>query len=252
MTDPLFDVSGLVVLVAGGAGGLGKVLAQSLAERGAKVTVADLADGAATEVAKNLPGKGHSSSALDVRDEVSCRVAVSQATEAVGRLDVLLNCVGIFQTAPALELTAKDFEDSILTNLAGAFFLARAGGKVMVDQGGGRIITLASVSSKVVNPDYAAYASSKAGLSHLTRVLALEWAKHKVTVNAIGPAVVPTPLAEEHLKNSGKYDYQMSRIPLGRFCAAEDLVGATLLLASPAGAFITGQTIYVDGGRTLL
>lgn len=252
MVDPLFDVSGLVVLVAGGAGGLGKVLAQSLAERGAKVTVADFAEGAATEVAKNLPGKGHSSCALDVRDETSCQAAVSLAIEADGGLDVLLNCVGIFQTAPALELPAKDFEDSIATNLTGAFFLARAGGKVMVDQGGGRIITLASVSSKVVNPDYVAYASSKAGLSHLTRVLALEWAKHKVTVNAIGPAVVPTPLAEEHLKNSGKYDYQMSRIPLGRFCAAEDLVGATLLLASPAGAFITGQTIYVDGGRTLL
>jgi NAD(P)-dependent dehydrogenase (short-subunit alcohol dehydrogenase family) len=252
MIDPLFDVSGLVILVAGGAGGLGKVLAHALAERGAKVTVADFAEGAATEIAKNLPGKGHSSCALDVRDEASCQAAVSMPAEALGRLDVLLNCVGIFRTAPALELPAKDFEDSLAINLTGAFFLARAAGKVMVGKGGGRIIMLASVSSEVVNPDYAAYASSKAGLSHLIRVLALEWAAHNITVNAIGPAVVPTPLAEEFLKKAGKYDYQMSRIPLGRFCAAEDLVGTTLLLASPAGVFITGQTIYVDGGRTLL
>lgn len=252
MTDPLFDVNGLGVLVAGGAGGLGKVLAHALAERGAKVTIADLTGGAATEIAKNLPGKGHSSCALDVRGEASCQAAVAMAAKAAGRLDVLLNCVGIFQTAPALELSAKDFEDSIAINLTGAFFLARAAGKVMVDQGGGRIVTLASVSSKVVNPDYAAYASSKAGLSHLTRILALEWAAHNITVNAIGPAMTPTPLAEDFLKKSGKYDYQMSRIPLGRFSAAEDLVGAALLLASPAGAFITGQTIYVDGGRTLL
>lgn len=252
MSDPLFDIRGLAVLVAGGAGGLGKVLAQSLAERGAKITVADAAAEAAAAVAKSLPGDGHASSALDVRNESSCQAAVSAATAALGRLDVLLNCVGIFRTAPALELPAKSFEDTIATNLVGAFFLARAAGKVMADQGGGRIVALASVSSEVVNPDYAAYASSKAGLSHLTRVLALEWAKHNVTVNAIGPAVVPTPLAEDYLKKTGAYDYQMSRIPLGRFCTAADIVGTALLLVSPAGSFITGQTIYVDGGRTLL
>lgn len=252
MHDPLFDVSGLVVLVAGGAGGLGKVLAHALAERGAKIAVADVAAPAAAEVAKGLPGKGHVSCALDVTDEASCKAAVSLATESFGRLGMLLNCVGIFRTAPALELSAKDFADSMAANLTGAFVLAREAGKVMAEGDGGRIVTLASVSSKVANPDYAAYASSKAGLSHLTRVLALEWAKHKITVNAIGPALVPTPLTEDFLKKTGKYDYQMNRIPLGRFCTAEDLVGTALLLASPAGAFITGQTIFVDGGRTLM
>lgn len=252
MTDPLFDVSGLTVLAAGGAGGLGKVLAHALAERGARVTVADFDADAAAEVAGSLPGEGHGARLLDVRDEESCKAAVAKAAGAGGRLDVLLNCVGILRTAPALELAAKDFEDSIAINLTGSFVLARAAGAVMVAQGGGRIITLASVSSQVVNPDYAAYASSKAGLSHLTRVLALEWAAKGVTVNAIGPAVVPTPLVEDFLKRTGKYDYQMSRIPMGRFCAAEDLIGTALLLASPAGAFITGQTIYVDGGRTLV
>jgi NAD(P)-dependent dehydrogenase (short-subunit alcohol dehydrogenase family) len=256
MTDPLFDVSGLTVLAAGGAGGLGKVLAQALAERGARVTVADFDAEAAAEVAESLPGEGHGACVLDVRDEESCNAAVadaaSRATGTGGRLDVLLNCAGIFRTAPALELAAKDFADSIAINLTGSFVLARAAGAVMVAQGGGRIITLASVSSQVVNPDFAAYASSKAGLSHLTRVLALEWAAKGVTVNAIGPAVVPTPLVEDFLKRTGKYDYQMGRIPMGRFCTAEDLIGAALLLASPAGAFITGQTIYVDGGRTLV
>ncbi len=252
MSDPLFDVAGRAVLAAGGAGGLGKALAAALAERGARVLVADVSAEAARAVAEALPGAGHGACVLDVRDEASCRSAVAQAVADFGRLDVLLNCVGIFRTAPALDLPAADFEDSIAINLTGAFYLARAAARPMIERGSGRIVTLASVSSEVVNPEYAAYASSKAGLAHLTRVLALEWAPHKVTVNAIGPAVVPTPLAEDFLKKSGKYDYQMSRIPLGRFCTAEDLVGTALLLAAPAGEFITGQTIYVDGGRTLL
>ncbi len=252
MTDPRFDVGGRRVLAAGAASGIGAALARALAERGARVLVADLDAEGARALAESLPGAGHAPFALDVQDEASCDAAAAAAQGADGRLDVLLNSVGIFRTAPALELSREDFEATIATNLTGAFLLSRAAGRVMAPAGGGRIIHMASVSSQVVNPDYAAYAASKAGLSHLIRVLALEWAAQGVTVNAIGPAVVLTPLVEDFLKKTGKYDYQMSRIPMGRFASADDLVGPVMLLASEAGSFITGQTLYVDGGRTLV
>lgn len=252
MGDPLFDVGGRGVLAAGAASGIGAVLARALAERGARVLVADIDAEAARAVAEGLPGDGHGSVGLDVRDESSCAAAVDAARAAGRRLDVLLNSVGIFRTAPALELSGEDFAATLATNVTGAFLLSRQAARAMVGHGGGRIVHIASVSSRVVNPDYAAYASSKAALSHLTRVLALEWAPRGVTVNAIGPAVIVTPLVEDYLKRTGKYEYQIARIPVGRFATAEDLIGAMLLLASPAGAFITGQTIYVDGGRTLV
>ena len=252
MTDPLFDMAGRAVLAAGAAGGIGAGLAEALAGRGARVMVADQDAAAAREVAGRLPGEGHGSCPLEVRDEASCEAAVEAALGLTGRLDLLLNSVGIFRAAPALELSGEDFAETLATNVTGAFLLSRQAARVMADRGGGRMIHLASVSSQVVNPDYAAYASGKAALSHLIRVLALEWAPLGVTVNAIGPAVIATPLVEEFLKKTGKYDYQMSRIPMGRFATVEDLVGTVLLLASPAGAFITGQTIYVDGGRTLV
>ena len=253
MTDPLFDMTGRQVLAAGAASGIGAVLAQALAERGCRVLIADLDAEAARAVAAGLPGPGHGAVALDIRDEGSCRDAVEAArTAGGGRLDLLLNSVGIFRTAPALELSQADFEATLATNLTGAFLLSRAAGKVMTAAGGGRMVHIASVSSQVANPDYAAYAAGKAGLSQLVRVLAREWAPEGVTVNAIGPAVILTPLTEDFLKKSGKYDYQMGHIPLGRFATAEDLIGTLLLLASEAGAFITGQTIYVDGGRTLV
>jgi NAD(P)-dependent dehydrogenase (short-subunit alcohol dehydrogenase family) len=108
------------------------------------------------------------------------------------------------------------------------------------------------VSSEVVNPDYAAYAASKAGVAHLTRVLALEWARFGVTVNAIGPAVIPTPLSQAVVGDDNRRNAAIGKIPMGRLGTPEDLVGAIVLLSSDAGAFITGQTIYVDGGRTLL
>ena len=252
MTDDLFDVAGRTVLAAGAASGIGAVLARALAARGARVLVADLDVELAREVAGGLPGKGHGCCLLDVRDEASCQAAVEAALGLAGRLDVLINSVGIFRTAPALELSGADFAETLATNVTGAFLLSRQAGRVMAEKGGGRMVHIASVSSQVVNPDYAAYASSKAALTHLVRVLALEWAPLGVTVNAIGPAVIMTPLVEDYLKKTGKYDYQMSRIPMGRFATAEDLIGPVLLLAAPAGVFITGQTLYVDGGRTLV
>lgn len=244
--DPLFDVSGLSVLVAGGAGGLGAVLARAFAERGARVVVADLARALPGAAGAALPG-----CALDVTDEESCRAAVTEVVARNGRLDVLVNATGVYRTGPALEFAKADWDAEIAVNLTGAFLLARAAGRVLTQQGSGAVITLASVSSAVANPAYAAYAASKAGVAHLTRVLAQEWAPHGVRVNALGPAMTETAMTRGVFDDPAHRARALSRIPMGRFGRPEDLVGAAVFLASPAGAFVTGQTLFVDGGRTV-
>ena len=251
MTD-MFDVAGRSILIAGGAGGIGSGIAAELARRGAKITIADLNEDAVARTSGGLPGDGHTGCRLDVTDEASCAAAVETAVANGGRLNGMLNAAGILRVASALELPAADFPASMDINVTGALLLGRQAGKVMIDQGGGQMVTIASVSSQVANPNYAAYAPRKAALMQLTRVLAVEWAEHQVAVNAIGPAVIPTPLSDPFMATPEFRAYQMARIPMGRMATVEDLFGTALLLLSPAGAVITGQTIYVDGGRTLV
>ncbi len=121
----------------------------------------------------------------------------------------------------------------------------------MVPQRAGRIVTIASVSSAVANPRYAAYAASKAGVAHVTRVLAVEWAASGVTVNALGPAVIPTALSQPIVGDERNREAALARIPMGRFGTPDDLVGAAIFLLSPAAAYVTGQILFVDGGRTI-
>ncbi len=253
MADRVFDLSGRVVLVAGGARGLGLDLASGLASRGARIVLADmLADEVAACIAK-LPGAGHLSCGLDVTDERSVEAAVALATHHGGRLDAVLNSAGIARFASALELSCEDFNATMAVNVTGAFLLSRCAARIMIRQeGGGRILHLASVSSQVVNEKYAAYSSSKAALAQLVKLLALEWARTGVTVNAIGPAVTRTPLTEATILADPEMTAQaLAQIPMGRFGESQDLVGTVVLLLSEGGRFITGQTIYVDGGRTL-
>jgi NAD(P)-dependent dehydrogenase (short-subunit alcohol dehydrogenase family) len=251
--DPLFGVEGRAILVAGGAGGLGLPLAHALAARRARLTIADIDAEAARRLTDELVAEGAEAASigLNVCDSGSCTAAVAAATERWGRLDGLLNASGIYRIAPALELAEDAFEDTIAINLTGAFRLAREAGRVMVGQRAGAIVTIASVSSAVANPHYAAYAASKAGVAHLSRVLALEWAPHGVTVNAIGPAATPTPLARPIFDDETRRQAALARIPMGRFGTPDDLIGATVFLLSPAAAFLTGQVLYVDGGRTI-
>ncbi|HUE46008.1 MAG TPA: SDR family oxidoreductase [Aestuariivirgaceae bacterium] len=250
--DPLFNVAGRNILVAGAAGGLGAPLARALANRGARLMLADMNLDGAENLARELDASDAHACRLDVTDEASCAAAVEQSVERLGGLDIVINATGIYRVAPAVDLALQDWQLTIDVNLTGAFLLARTAGRHMVARNHGRIVTIASVSSEVVNPDYAAYAASKAGVAHLTRVLALEWARFGVTVNAIGPAVIPTPLSQAVVGDDSRRNAAIAKIPMGRLGTPEDLVGAVVLLASDAGAFITGQTLYVDGGRTLL
>ena len=254
MADQLFSIAGCIILVAGGAGGLGAPMAAAFAQRGAKVLIADIDVQLAEKTARELIKKGATNvraTALDVVLPQSCTEAVEQALITWGRLDALVNATGIYRVAEALELDDPSWERTIEVNLTGAFRIARAAGRPMLAQGHGRIVTLASVSSAVANPRYAAYAASKAGVAHLTRVLAVEWAAKGVTFNAIGPAAIPTPLARPIFDDDRQRQAALARIPMGRFGTPEDLIGAAIFLLSPAAAFVTGQVLYVDGGRTI-
>lgn len=253
MQDPLFDVVDKVVFIAGGARGIGRALGHELALRGAQVVIADRLSDEGEQVVEALPGTGHDFQLLDLTDHAGVDNAIAETRVRFGRIDVLLNSAGIANIGPALDLSIEDFERTMAVNVTGAFVLSRSAMHVMGHQGEGRIIHLASVSSRVVNPSYAAYSSSKAALSQLVKILALEWAGRGITVNAIGPAMTPTQLTERQLlADKDSRERALGMIPMGRFGTPEDLLGVTLLLASAAGAFITGQTIFVDGGRTLV
>jgi len=251
--DPLFKISDKVILITGAAGGLGSAITRALSERGARIIIADCRFEDAKNLAVQCSGPSKVEAvALNILDEEAIEETIRQIVAKHGRLDGLINAAGIFRVAPITELSIEDFRNSIECNLTGPFLLTRAAARVMGKSGSGRILHLTSVSSTVANPDYAAYASSKAGLSHMIRVAARELASRGVTVNAIGQAVTETPLSAKILSDPQHRTNVISQIPMGRLCLADDILATVILLMAPGGSFITGQTLYVDGGRTLV
>lgn len=251
--DPLFRLTDKVVLVTGAGGALGSAVSKELCTRGARLVLTDLEKARAENVAADCGNSGNvCADVLDIRDERAVDKAVGKTFERHGRLDGLINAAGILRIAPLAEMPADEFNDTIATNLTGAFYLTRAAGKIMDRQGGGRILHLASVSSLVANSDYVAYATSKAALSQMIRVAARELAPKGITVNAIGPSMVDTPLAAPVLSDPDKRAQFVSQIPMGRLCEPQDILATVVLLMAPGGSYITGQTIFVDGGRTLV
>ena len=249
MCDGIFSITGKSILLAGAGGGLGGTLARALSARGARLTLSDMSAAPIVGLARDL-GEGVVARAADITAEEEVDALIAHACQQFGRIDALVNAAGMLRISPALKLDVATFREALEVNLTGAFLLSRAAARAM--PAGGRIVHLASVSSVVANPDYAAYAAPKAALSQLVRVLAREWAARNITVNAIGPAMAQTGMTEGYLANPAFRQQALAAIPLGRFATPEDLIGALILLLSPAGAFITGQTIHVDGGRTLV
>ena len=247
--DHLFDVSGQVYLIAGAGGGLGSVIAEELSKRGAKFVLFDIDEMALQRVAEKIPNAV--TGIADITDEPAIIKLVQLAEDKFGRLDGAINATGVLPITAADILDEAIFRQCLDVNLTGAFLFSRCVARAMNNHGG-RIVHIASVSSIVSNPGYAAYASSKAALTHLVRVLAREWASKNILVNAIGPAATETPLTAGYLSDPEFHKNAVSTIPMGRLGEPRDLIGAVILLLAPGGAFITGQTIYVDGGRTLV
>jgi len=247
--DTAFDYTGKVALVTGAAAGIGAAIADALAARRAKVAVVDLSP-AAPDVARALPGGGHFACVADITQPGEAGRAVAETLGALGRLDILVNSAGIVRLGPAETIADEDWDLTMAVNLRAPFLMARAAFPALCAAGAGRIINLASQAAFVALDRHLAYCTSKAGLLGMTKVLALEWAAHGITVNAISPTVVETELGRKAW--AGEVGEAMKRkIPVGRFAQPAEIALAALFLASDGAGMITGANLVVDGGYTI-
>ncbi|HEX3050913.1 MAG TPA: SDR family oxidoreductase, partial [Aggregatilineaceae bacterium] len=186
----------------------------------------------------------------DVCDVTSIRRAVDQVRQHYGRLDIMVNNAGLGANHAAVDVTESDWDDMMAVNLKGLFFCCQAAGRIMLDQGYGRIINMSSQASVVGIRDHAVYCASKGGVNQLTRVLALEWSSRGVTVNAVAPTFIYTPGTAERLDNPAYLEGVLARLPIGHVGTIADVAGAVIYLASPAAAMVTGTVLLVDGAWT--
>jgi len=248
-------VEGKVALIAGGGGGIGGAGAEALGREGAAVVCADIDPAAAEASAARLRAVGGRAAgiALDVRDRAAVDAAVAAAVREFGRLDVLLDCAGVSQTAGFLDLDPGEWDRIIAVNLTGMFHLGQAAARQMVRQGqGGSILNVTSQLAEVARPEQAAYVASKGGGRSLTHAMALELAPHGIRVNAIAPGPTLTGLTRSSYADPERRRATIAQIPLGRLGQPEDIVGAILFLASDESRWVTGSTVTVDGGYLVL
>lgn len=255
MTGRLFDLSGRTAIVTGGGAGLGFVFAEALAEAGTNVVVCGRNGERCEAVAAELE-RAHGVRALgmrcDVRAEEEAEAVVERTHDELGAIDVLVNNAGTSWGAPAEDYPLEGWQKVIDVNLTGLFRFSQLAGRVMIEQGRGKIVNIASVAAFGGAPpelmDAVAYTASKGAVVSLTRDLAVKWARHGITVNAIAPGWFPTEMSRVLLERHG--ETFLRRIPLGRFGEPDDLKGTIVFLAGPASDFVTGQTIVVDGGQS--
>ena len=245
----LFDIQNRVVAVAGAAGGLGSVITAELASRGCHLSLFDKNAEGLEALACEL--ESAHSQVFDATKESECESVFDSCVARWGRIDGFVNCVGDFAVIPATDMPVEVFSHILETNVTAALSMCRHAVTHMIPNRYGRIINIASVSDSVANPGYAAYAASKSALTHLTRVMAVEWAQYSITANAISPALCETSLTRSFLAQDNNLEYAISKIRMNRLLEPEDILGAVILLLSPGGSFITGQAIHVDGGRTI-
>jgi gluconate 5-dehydrogenase len=260
----LFDLTGKNAMIVGGAGGLGKLVAQAMAVAGANVAIASRTEEklqAACEELKGLTGKEFKYYVMDAGKEEMVEAVAKQANEDFGHIDILVNSQGVNKKFPALEFPMDIFDAVMHDDVASILMTCKHFGRYMKENGYGKIVNVSSVRGKIATkgPGNAAYCAAKGAVDMLTRQLASEFGPYGITVNAFGPDIMKTPMmtkvfemrakeagvtVEEYLKNQG------AGLPMRRLSDPEDCVGTALFLASPASDFMTGNIIYPDGGRT--
>jgi NAD(P)-dependent dehydrogenase (short-subunit alcohol dehydrogenase family) len=245
-----FNISEKVAIVTGGTKGIGFAMVMDLMEAGADVVVVSRHLDEAEAVVEEVNKRGHRGLALsaDVSSPEDCEMLVRKTVEMFGSLDIIVNNAGTNIRKPLLDYNEEDWDTILNTNLKGVFFCSQFAAKEMMKQEKGRILNISSAAAAWGAPYLGPYAASKGGITQLTKVCALEWAKYGITVNAIGPTYIKTPLTAEWVSDPDRYKMIIDKSAIKRLGETEDLKGILLLLVSDASSYITGQTFYVDGG----
>ena len=252
MSLALFDLTGKVAMVTGSTRGLGEVAAMALAKAGADVAICGRSKDDLKRVSAAIKelGKAAEGVYLDVTSTDSVQAGVDHILEHFDKVDILVNNAGINHRVPVLEFDEEAWDRVINTNLKGYFLVAKAVVPQMIERGYGKVINMSSILGTVALPNQLAYASSKGGVDQMTKVMAVEWAKPGVRVNAIGPTYFETDLVTQIRNDPERFNFIKNRTPMGRWGYLNELEGIVIFLAAPASDFITGQTIYIDGGWT--
>jgi gluconate 5-dehydrogenase len=251
----LFDIRDKVAYLPGGYGGIGEAIAWGLAIQGATVIVSGRSKEKADELAREITDAGFKAAgcAVDVKSVAEIRDSVDFVMQIGGKLDIMINCMGIQREEPLTEVTEEAFDEVYQVNLKAAMFLAQSAARYQINSGtGGKQIHLLSVRSQLGLRDrgYSAYCSTKGALVMLVKQHAMELAPHQINVNGIAPTFVYTEMIRHVMENDESRHKLLERIPLGRIADPKDIVGAALFFSAPASDFVTGQILYLDGGIT--
>jgi NAD(P)-dependent dehydrogenase (short-subunit alcohol dehydrogenase family) len=252
-TQPSFSLIGKVALVTASSKGIGRACALALAQAGADIILGLKQKESGQVLARQIQKMGRK--VLPVQMDVTKMNEISEAVQAgqeyFKHIDILVNNAGIGAPNPAEQVNEQDFDETLAVNLKGTFFTAQSVGRVMIQQRSGRIINISSQAGFVALRTESIYCMTKAAISHLTKCLALEWARYNITVNAVAPTFITTPGTKKWLGDEPFRASVLERIPLGRIGKPQDVAGPVVFLASPAATLITGATLMIDGGWTI-
>jgi gluconate 5-dehydrogenase len=250
MSNPLFDLTGKTALVTGSSRGLGRSMAQGLAEAGAALVLNGANAERLAQSAAELRQAGFkvTEACFDVTDETAVTDAFATFDRDGVAIDILINNAGIQLRKPMVELTTPEWQKVIDTNLTSAFVVGREAAKRMIARGSGKIINIGSLTSELARATVAPYTVAKGGIKMLTRAMAAEWAVHGIQANAIGPGYMITHMNQALIDNPTFDAWVKSRTPAKRWGLPEELIGTAVFLASAASNYVNGQIIYVDGG----
>jgi len=250
----MFDLSGRTAIVTGGNQGIGFAIARGLAMAGASVVIANRRSEEGRRAAESLRAEGFTAAAIpaDASSRSSVEALVSRTINDLGKIDILVTSAGAIVRKPVEDISEEEWDHVMDTNLKGVFLCCQLAGKHMIQRKKGKIINVSSNITVSLQLLRSIYAASKAGVSHLTRAFALEWAKYNVNVNAIGPGPTITPFNQRYFEeHPDDLQLRVNSIPMGRMGDPADYVGAAIFLASDASDYVTGQTLIVDGGSTI-
>jgi NAD(P)-dependent dehydrogenase (short-subunit alcohol dehydrogenase family) len=246
------SLEGKVGVITGAAGGIGRQIALDMAGVGARIVAVDRNGRGAEKTCSSLSSDRSLALAVELTEDGAGDEIVEGAVEAFGTIDILVNCAGVFPSTPALEISADEWDHVFGVNLRAPFLCSRAVARRMVATGRpGNIVNISSSAGAIARPGVAHYCASKAALIMLTKVLAIEWAEHGIRVNAVAPGLVETPGVEDLLATEeGRREHQqkVDKIPMGRTGEPREIAEAVIFLASDAASFVTGHTLFVDGG----